>query len=89
MKTVLKSVESGCKVDGLLASAGVFPCEVVIVEHWLVEPCVVIAFDCVRELLCEDFVGFHDATYCRKIEFDYFVKSFWSKFKYVSLCVYC
>ena len=48
---VLKSVESGCKVDGLLAFAGVFPFEVVIVEHWLVEPCVVIAFDCVGELL--------------------------------------
>ena len=41
--------------------------EVAVVENGLLEPGVVVAFDCIWKLLCEDFIGCHIATDRREV----------------------
>ena len=71
----------------LFAFSWVFPSEVVVIEYWLMQPGVIIAFDCVWEVLCEDFVSCHDATDCWEFKFYDFVESFWAEFEEFCACV--
>ena len=47
----------------LLVVIGLFTGEVAIVEDLLIEPGIVIALNCVREVMFEDFLAFEEIAY--------------------------
>ena len=59
--------------------SGVFSGKVEIIKYGLGQPGIILAFNCVGEVVFEKFVGVYDSTYCEEIEFD---ESFGYEFKY-------